>query len=68
MQDLRPAPPVADPHGLAGWWATTGDGWLEDTRNLVRRGCDSNRTGKEAPSAPRVAESQAHSRGRNIAG
>lgn len=29
---------------------------------------DAIQTGKEAPSAPRVAESQAHSRGRNIAG
>lgn len=29
---------------------------------------DAIQTGKEAPSSPRVAESQAHSRGRNIAG
>lgn len=29
---------------------------------------DALQTGKEAPSAPRVAESQAYSRGRNIAG
>lgn len=29
---------------------------------------DAIRIGKEAPSAPRVAESQTHGRGRNIAG
>lgn len=66
MQDLRPAPPVADPHGPAAWGQQLVMGGSRIRATLSSK--DAIQTGKEAATSPRVAESQARSRGRNIAG